>query len=288
MGNNTSHSSVKRPLTGSLDSNPERLFNSPFVRIQSSYELNKYSSSFYKAESSDEDSTLEIPEEITSSKPMDIKPRVSFGDKLVRVASSPIKRLKSFATPRSARRHNEIREETKIIEEEEPINGTLNFLLFKLGRESFHILYDSKQHGFDPRELRSRIVYKEKLIFVFKTENGFIGFYQSDAIIPSSSKNPIHAESNDFFIFAIENKINESKIFERKTQEKKSVSLFTEENPTLINCYSAFWMDTNGMISFNFCAKNLYNFDQGFVNPFKGESLQSKAECSRFLVLSCL
>ncbi|EDR26127.1 hypothetical protein EDI_024110 [Entamoeba dispar SAW760] len=151
---------------------------------------------------------------------------------------------------------------------------------------SFEVIYDSLLQDLDSRSIRSAIEYKTKILFVFETKSGVIGFYQED-IIPTLQLNKTNiVASNNMWVFTV-NKNSSTSIFQRNTESKSSFSLYCNDSHVVLNCYCAFWMNDKGLIQFNPLMKSSYIQGNSTVTPLQFQFNCTKIQCERLCILQC-
>ncbi|ELP93733.1 hypothetical protein EIN_321460 [Entamoeba invadens IP1] len=152
--------------------------------------------------------------------------------------------------------------------------------------DDLKVVFDSEVSGFDPRELRSNISCKDRLIFIFRVNGDIFGLYQ-DGFVQPSKPNSMNVETDNFFLFSFKLTDSTPSVYSRKTQKKSSFILYPDSNKMVISVFSAFWMDKEGIISFNPCVKDFYDIKSPSFNPFVDSNPRDRqpSVCSRFLVL---
>ncbi|ELP84640.1 hypothetical protein EIN_172950 [Entamoeba invadens IP1] len=279
MGNRLSESSQIRTTqrSGSLSNSPEIFLSSPLGSFFSPRSPRKSKSSKHFEETLD-------PESITKSNGLSkstSEERISFSKG--KKAKKDHKRKNS--TPKWSF-FNKKEEENSLDEVVLEKNPLFAFILSKTLSQNIESVFDSNVSGFDARELRQKIACKENLVFVIQTEFDYIGFYQSDIVPPMKQNTSYQAKSEEMFLFSMKKESKNIEIYARKDWRKNTFNLFTDDNKTFFACFSAFWVDKNGKVNINPCAKDAYDITPSF-NPFFENCSIEKRSCIRMTVLHC-
>lgn len=155
------------------------------------------------------------------------------------------------------------------------------------GFKEVEMLFDSERYGFFGTELRANIAFENDLLFVFHTDYGLIGYYQSDMIKPTDATETVVSKSDNFFMFAKDFISERFQIYSRKDWVKKATVLYPPTNKIVLNCYSAFWIDTNGSITINPYLRSYYSIGlSDFFSRFACNR-ECSLKCNRFTVYKC-
>ncbi|BFU21464.1 hypothetical protein EHI8A_137190 [Entamoeba histolytica HM-1:IMSS-B] len=150
----------------------------------------------------------------------------------------------------------------------------------------FEVIYDSLLQELDSRNIKSAIEYKTKILFIFETKSGVVGFYQED-MIPMLQFNKTNiVSSNNMWVFTV-NKNSSTSVFQRNTESKSSFSLYCNDSHVVLNCYCAFWMNDMGLIQFNPLMKSSYTQGNSTVTPLQFQFNCTKIQCERLCILQC-
>ncbi|ELP93623.1 hypothetical protein EIN_238530 [Entamoeba invadens IP1] len=147
---------------------------------------------------------------------------------------------------------------TTLTKEQEMIKS----LLKKTKSEQIEVIYNSDLLGFEQREIRTKILGEQNIIFLVMTESGSIfGFYQKDMINNMKCCKQLKATSKDFFLFGSPYVYQNLYFYKRKEQienkDSNSFTLYEDENNLVLSCYSSFWIKKNKQIEFNVCKRIL-------------------------------
>ncbi|ELP91155.1 hypothetical protein EIN_480640 [Entamoeba invadens IP1] len=210
-----------------------------------------------------------------------------FGDKNKQVQE---KRSKKTQTKTKTISLDQITEDMLTKTKEQEI---INSLLKETKSKHIEIIYNSELTEFDQRNIRTKIIGEQKIIFLVVTDRGSIfGFYQNDLVDKMKCCKQIKATSEDFFLFGSPYVYQTLEFYRRNKQiENKNTTSFTlyeDNNNLVLSCYSSFWITKNGQIGFNLCAKEHYNLPQINQNVFTGKQKTETTLCEKLLILKCL
>ncbi|ELP92819.1 hypothetical protein EIN_270500 [Entamoeba invadens IP1] len=219
-----------------------------------------------------------------SSREYTKKPSTFFSHRKSRNCETRISKLKITKNTKCVIDDKLVRQDIGALEH----NFFYSFLMAKVMCENFNSIYDTKIHGFDTRNLRSEICGKRSLLFVFQTKEYVFGFYQKDMIPLVKSNEPTQVTSEETFLFFMKRELECPFLITKRDQKKTNFSLYANDSTTLISCYSAFWLDTNGNLSFNPHMKDSYNIKlESYSHSHLSSSINNQF-CERMLVLKCL
>ncbi|ELP84688.1 hypothetical protein EIN_173630 [Entamoeba invadens IP1] len=254
---------------------------------------------FYKVDTMTPDS-IELETQLSPS--LEIKGKTynrSKSDHFLVKRAKKAKLLRAFSKGTTPHSHKKQETACQFVEDLEDYETTLfnrekdfmTEIIKETGNTQSNIIFDSRLSGMDQRELKAQIVGNEKLIFLFVSKTGEIfGFYQNDLVCPQSNQNVLNATSDNFVLFGRPNPW-EGPVFitrkEEKMNEKKTFVIHQDTHGMLLSCFSAFWIETNGNVNFNMCAKNYYKIPQTSTNPLTGKPNSEKIVCERIAVLKC-
>ncbi|ELP85886.1 hypothetical protein EIN_134200 [Entamoeba invadens IP1] len=162
-------------------------------------------------------------------------------------------------------------------------NNLYAFLLSKKASKHFEVLYDTRISGFDSRDLRSLISYKQKLAFIVETQDNIFGFYHEDFVNCTGNETTTNW-SNRMFLFSMKKSNPIPVIFMKNTQQKDSFTLYPDRDERLLSCFSAFWVFKDGNVIINPDVKDAYDMRK-ILTPFSCVDGNRKVECVRFVVV---
>ena len=199
-----------------------------------------------------------------------------------------IKKLSSFSSKKQQFIRSKSAEQFDEVREQNTMTLQLDSIINKhLGNYGPQVLFDSKLHPFESRELFSRISFKDKLFFIFYSNDRLFGFYHSDKVCSKSMTQTTSFDAKTMFLFTMIKGNEKPMIFQRKTENKKSFTIHSREGNIVLTCANAFWIDINSKIQFNICFKDNYDIDKSYGNPFTGKFINGKNMCYRMVVLHC-
>ncbi|ELP86968.1 hypothetical protein EIN_316970 [Entamoeba invadens IP1] len=285
MGGTHSDMILRRssPRCGSMTSNPEYFITTPLESIVESRYIIPKISKRHSTNSTSND-TQEDGTSSSSDSPREGKRSVSE----TRKGMSPFIKLTQRKRRNKVSLDESFSASLKVDDSLKEQNILYNNLLLKTETSKMEILFDSNVDGFDERALKSAICCKDKLVFLFKSGNESFGFYNSDMVPVASGEETLQVDSKTMFLFSFKNDGKTPEIFNKKSKSMKSFSVFSGSNPIILSCFSSFWMEKSGIVSFNPCVKQMFLMNKKAFNPFFGMSLNEKWICKHFLVFRCL
>ncbi|ELP94203.1 hypothetical protein EIN_186300 [Entamoeba invadens IP1] len=151
------------------------------------------------------------------------------------------------------------------------------------GNNSEEIIFDSNTAGFDGRDFASLVCGKSKICVMVFHKNGVFGYYQEDALSLQKADKATKSTSGKVFLFGLRE--NQTVVIKRRAGERTGMSIpSSSEKDMLFIVTSAFWMKTDGKVTFNNYMRNAFNFSCQ-ENPLTGRSFFENIICERLLVL---
>ena len=129
------------------------------------------------------------------------------------------------------------------------------------------ILYSSQYQELSARALVASISGRQHVMFfVQTTQRELFGFYCT-SFVPAPQHVSVTLESEDAFIFSLDQETFKPVQFLRRPDEKKDLIVYPiDETMFVLNVFGAFWITSNARLTVHQLIKNYYNIPM--LNPF--------------------
>ncbi|EKE37032.1 hypothetical protein ENUP19_0252G0098 [Entamoeba nuttalli] len=162
------------------------------------------------------------------------------------------------------------------------------FFVNELGFNDFKIIYDSYIEELDTRTFNEYVLYQPNIILILILDDCQFGVYQNQPLINNKYTSFIN-DSDNCIIFSFKANKKEPIIITRKSLETKTITTYPNtEKQFIFTMYSAFWLTTDGKVTFHQMIRKSYSIQPQVLNPFHEKTLSEKSNCNRLVVLKLL